>query len=390
MGQGARAGLGDVELEDLEFQRHVAELEEERQELRDEIRRAKRNTDTPTPEMQRDVECLLEAFGIPFVHAPAEAEAQCAFLDSARLVDATASDDSDALVFGTREVYRRLFADEHLVECYSAERLETKLGLKQDHLVVLAMLLGCDYSLGLHGVGIVNGLEIIRAMAPGVRSTEYDAVPDDAGQWLAQMQQLRSWSENVAGWADDNAGVEPTDSRAMAEFKRSHRNFRTQWSFSQDFPSRGVFDAFTTAQVDRSMEPFAWALVDDERVVGFLQGLANQSEERTRERLDPALKRYRDTLRQPRITEYMVPTGVGDVAVVRSSRMREALRGLRGEEPQEQQSPSPPHGRAAKRPPEGRPPRRAAKRSALQRPAAPWTLKPNAGQILLDSDDEVG
>lgn len=385
MGQGARAGLGDVELEELEFQRHVAELDEERKELQDELRRSKRNTDTPTREMQRDVECLLEAFGIPFVHAPAEAEAQCAFLDSARLVDATASDDSDSLVFGTREVYRRLFADDHLVECYSAERLETKLGLKQDHLVVLAMLLGCDYSLGLHGVGIVNGLEIIRAMAPG-RSVEDGADQDNAGQWLAQMQQLKSWAENIAGWADESAGVEPTDSRAMAEFKRSHRNFRTQWSFSEDFPSRGVFDAFATAQVDRSMEPFAWAPVDDERVVGFLQGLANQSEERTRERLDPALRHYRDTLRQPRITEYMVPTGVGDVAVVRSSRMREALRGLRGGEPEEAAEPSPPRARAPKRAAEA--PRRPAKRSAQE--PAPWSLKPNAGQILLDSDDEVG
>ena len=28
---------------------------------------------------------------------------------------------------------------------------------RQGHLVVLAMLLGCDYTLGVHGVGIVNG-----------------------------------------------------------------------------------------------------------------------------------------------------------------------------------------------------------------------------------------
>ena len=70
----------------------AAELEDERQELRSEVRRAKRGADTVTPEMQADIECLLEAFGIPFVHAPAEAEAQCAFLVEARLVDAVASD----------------------------------------------------------------------------------------------------------------------------------------------------------------------------------------------------------------------------------------------------------------------------------------------------------
>eukprot|EP00913_Durusdinium_trenchii_P017107 g16090.t1 len=96
----------------LEFQRLAAELEDEHRDLRAEARRAKRGADVVTPEMQADVEALLEALGIPFVHAPAEAEAQCAFLAEAHLVDAVASDDSDVLVFGAREVYRRMFSED--------------------------------------------------------------------------------------------------------------------------------------------------------------------------------------------------------------------------------------------------------------------------------------
>eukprot|EP00439_Symbiodinium_sp_Y106_P080278 s541_g19.t1 len=116
VGGGEEATLGDDELEELEFQRLAAELEDEHRELRAEARRAKRGADVVTPEMQADVEALLEALGIPYVHAPAEAEAQCAFLAEARLVDAVASDDSDVLVFGAREVYRRLFSEDGVAE----------------------------------------------------------------------------------------------------------------------------------------------------------------------------------------------------------------------------------------------------------------------------------
>ena len=82
-------------------------------------------------------------------------------------------------------------------------------------------------------------------------------------------------------------------------------------------------------QVDRSLEPFSWAPVDLPRVLARLRS-ADLSEEKVMERLAPALKRYQETLRQPRITEYLT-AGEGDVAVVRSARMQAALRGLRGE-----------------------------------------------------------
>eukprot|EP00434_Breviolum_minutum_P006817 symbB.v1.2.006011.t1/scaffold356.1/size220710/8 len=202
--------LGDEELEELEFQRLAAELDDEHQDLRAQARRAKRGADMVTPEMQADVESLLEALGIPFVHAPAEAEAQCAFLAEARLVDAVASDDSDVLVFGAREVYRRMFSEDQQVECYSTARLEARLGLLQDHLIVLAMLLGCDYTLGVHGVGIVNGLEIVRAYSPG---RGHGTVQE----WLQQLGTFRSWAQNVANWGQESAGVQDEDDRAMAE-----------------------------------------------------------------------------------------------------------------------------------------------------------------------------
>ena len=57
-------------------------------------------------------------FGIPYVIAPMEAEAQCAFLDAEKLVDGVVTDDVDVFLFGGRNVYKNIFDDRKYVETY--------------------------------------------------------------------------------------------------------------------------------------------------------------------------------------------------------------------------------------------------------------------------------
>jgi flap endonuclease GEN len=51
------------------------------------------------------VAAILEAMGLPVIQAPGEAEATCAALCSAGIVDGVASFDGDTLLFGAETVY---------------------------------------------------------------------------------------------------------------------------------------------------------------------------------------------------------------------------------------------------------------------------------------------
>lgn len=57
-------------------------------------------------------------FGLPYIIAPMEAEAQCAYLEMAKLVDGVVTDDSDVFLFGSGSVYKNIFDDRKYVETY--------------------------------------------------------------------------------------------------------------------------------------------------------------------------------------------------------------------------------------------------------------------------------
>ena len=63
-------------------------------------------SEAPTSEMYGECQELLQLFGLPYIIAPMEAEAQCAWLDSAGLVDGVVTDDNDVFLFGAGHVYR--------------------------------------------------------------------------------------------------------------------------------------------------------------------------------------------------------------------------------------------------------------------------------------------
>ncbi|KAF6778096.1 hypothetical protein AHF37_02478 [Paragonimus kellicotti] len=99
---------------------------------------------------------LLSALGVPWVQSPGEAEAMCAMLNSSERVDACITNDGDAFLYGASTVYRHFTMDcrDASVRVYRSCRVREELHFSQRLLVLLGILLGCDYwPTGVAGVG---------------------------------------------------------------------------------------------------------------------------------------------------------------------------------------------------------------------------------------------
>lgn len=108
---------------------------------------------------------LLKLMGVPYVEAPCEAEAQCAALVRAGKVFATATEDMDALTFGTSVLLRHLTFSEARkmpIQEFHLDKVLEGLGMNQAEFIDLCILLGCDYCPSIRGIGPKRAIELLQ------------------------------------------------------------------------------------------------------------------------------------------------------------------------------------------------------------------------------------
>ena len=290
--------------------------EQELRALRSQQKKDRRDADEVSHIMITECQALLRLFGLPYITAPMEAEAQCAELVRLGLVDGVVTDDCDIFLFGGTRVYKNMFNSNKFVECYLSADIEKELSLTRDQLIAVAHLLGSDYTEGLPGVGPVTALEIL---------SEF---PSAEG-----LQEFKEW------WSSIQLNSHPTSAEKSTFRKKFRRSQGTKLFLPPAFPSPAVTEAYWKPDVDSTPEPFQWGVPDLDRLREFLMATIGWTQERTDEVLVPVIRdmnRRETEGTQTNITRYFegaVGVGAsmrdGKERDVGSKRMKDAVSKLK-------------------------------------------------------------
>lgn len=139
------------------------------------IRKYSQQTAVLTEDIIYESKQLLSAMGIPFVQAPEEGEAQAAYMCKNGDFFATASQDYDALLFGSPKVVKNINItgkrkmpgrQEYRMitpELIELDSILKNLDISFDQLIMLGILVGTDYNPGgIKGIGPKKALKLVK------------------------------------------------------------------------------------------------------------------------------------------------------------------------------------------------------------------------------------
>ncbi len=128
-----------------------------------------------TTEMIQEAKELIKALGLPVIQAPSEGEAQAAYMVKKGDVYALSTNDADALLFGVPKLIKNLSVSGKRKkpgqlayktvkpELIEISKILNLLGIDQDQLIVIAILVGTDYNYGgIKGIGPKKALKLIK------------------------------------------------------------------------------------------------------------------------------------------------------------------------------------------------------------------------------------
>jgi flap endonuclease-1 len=140
-----------------------------------EMKKYASRTSRLSKDMVDEAKKLISMLGLPVVQAPSEGEAQAAYMVKSGIGFAVGSQDLDSLVHGATKLVRNLSISGRRKKGRSAAyeivnpeildlfQILNNLGIDQNQLIALAMIIGTDYNPGgIKGIGPKNALKLVK------------------------------------------------------------------------------------------------------------------------------------------------------------------------------------------------------------------------------------
>jgi len=141
---------------------------------KEEMKKYASRTSRLSKEMVDESKELISLLGLPVIQAPSEGEAQAAYMVKKNKGFAVGSQDFDALIHGATKLVRNLSISGRRKKnkvgyvTVNPELIDlsdniNNLGIDQDQLIALAMIIGTDYNPGgIKGIGPKNALKLVK------------------------------------------------------------------------------------------------------------------------------------------------------------------------------------------------------------------------------------
>lgn len=148
----------------------------------EEMKKYASRTSKLTGEMIEESKELLQALGLPVIQAPSEGEPQVAYIVNKGDAYAGVSEDYDSLLYGIPKLVKNLTISGRRKlkatwvsikpQIISLSENLNNLGIDQDQLIILAILVGTDYDPGgVKGIGPKTALKLVKEY-----KTDYDGL----------------------------------------------------------------------------------------------------------------------------------------------------------------------------------------------------------------------
>ncbi|KAK8741502.1 hypothetical protein OTU49_002250 [Cherax quadricarinatus] len=288
------------------------ELASEQETLVAQAQKSDRIASNLNDQMYGESQKLLQLFGIPYLVAPMEAEAQCAFLESVNLSAGTITDDSDIFLFGGSKVYKNFFNQTKHVEFFNTGNIEANLGLDRHKMISLALLTGSDYTEGVESIGSVTAMEVLAEFP---------------GESIECLRNLKKW------WNTAHKNVTSIYASKVKQ-RLSHV------MLPESFPNERVYEAYLKPDVDESREKFTWAVPNVEALRTFIMEKFGWNLAKVDEILIPVMKKLGVKASQMRIDSYFTSIKLVKEPKITSKRVQDAIAKAKGQTSPNSSSPA--------------------------------------------------